>query len=56
MSQSSGITKGLELDETQIRAVDACCNLDNRVVAITGAAGAPPQKQEAQRKEQGAAT
>ena len=39
MSQSSGITKGLELDETQIRAVDACCNLDNRVVAITGAAG-----------------
>lgn len=39
MSQSSGITKGLELDETQIRAVDACCNLDNRIVAITGAAG-----------------
>jgi exodeoxyribonuclease V alpha subunit len=39
MSQSNGITKGLELDETQIRAVDACCNLDNRIVAITGAAG-----------------
>ena len=29
----------LELDETQHKAIDACCNLTNRIVAITGAAG-----------------
>jgi exodeoxyribonuclease V alpha subunit len=29
----------LELDETQIKAVDACCDLKRRIVAITGAAG-----------------
>lgn len=30
---------GIELDDTQSQAVAACCNLSNRVVGITGAAG-----------------
>ena len=29
----------IELDDTQRKAVDACCDLDNRIVAVTGAAG-----------------
>lgn len=29
----------VELDETQLTAIAACCNLSNRVVAVTGAAG-----------------
>lgn len=29
----------LELDETQLEAIDACCNIGNRIVAITGPAG-----------------
>ena len=29
----------IELDDTQRQAIDACCNLTNRVVAVTGAAG-----------------
>jgi exodeoxyribonuclease V alpha subunit len=30
---------GLELDETQSRAVNDCCDLGKRIVAVTGAAG-----------------
>jgi exodeoxyribonuclease V alpha subunit len=29
----------IELDETQYKAVAACCNIANRIVAVTGAAG-----------------
>jgi len=32
-------TAEIELDETQHCAIGACCNLTNRVVAVTGAAG-----------------
>ena len=28
-----------ELDDTQLEAISACCNLSNRIVAVTGAAG-----------------
>ena len=32
-------TAEIELDETQHKAINACCDLTNRVVAVTGAAG-----------------
>ena len=34
-----GINNELILDETQNEAISACCNLTNRIVAVTGAAG-----------------
>jgi len=42
MNQLSGTMERkdeLELDETQLSAVDACCNISTRIVAVTGAAG-----------------
>lgn len=33
------VNEDLELDETQRAAIHACCNLTNRIVAVTGAAG-----------------
>ena len=31
--------KDIQLDDTQLEAIDACCNISNRIVAVTGAAG-----------------
>jgi exodeoxyribonuclease V alpha subunit len=39
MNVNSQVKNDLELDATQRLAVDSCCNLSNRIVAVTGAAG-----------------
>ena len=39
MNQLREQSDDLELDETQCLAVDKCCNLSERIVAVTGAAG-----------------
>jgi exodeoxyribonuclease V alpha subunit len=31
--------KEIELDDTQLEAIEKCCNLENKIVAVTGAAG-----------------
>jgi exodeoxyribonuclease V alpha subunit len=39
MMMKATVSENLELDPTQQHAIDMCCNLERRVVAVTGSAG-----------------
>jgi exodeoxyribonuclease V alpha subunit len=39
LTQLLGLPPAVDWDAKQVEAIDACCNLDQRIVAITGGAG-----------------